>query len=310
MPQCQRPRIIKRTEVINGVWLILLGLVKKTVIADRLGQVADWGFGGVSAPTNDWNSWLYVYAFAFQIYGDFSGYSDMARGLSKLMGFELVVNFKAPYLTSNPPAFWQNWHISLSTWLRDYLYIPLGGNRKGRGRTYLNLITTMLLGGLWHGAGLAYLLWGLYHGALLAIHRLWHDLIGRKESNPASVDSQRNVASPGWNTFRIIIFFHLICVGWLLFRAGSLSIGINPWTMVRSYLNAMFQLSPPGSVDPMILAIGLLGCLAFLAQAYHESMDHFAEWPLRKQILATASSLTTLVIFGVFEGSQFIYFQF
>ena len=312
LPQCQRPRVIRVGQVTDGIWLILMGYVKKVVIADRLAGLVNWGFAQPGPPLADANAWLILYAFAFQIYGDFSGYSDIARGLSKLMGFELTHNFKAPYLVSNPSAFWQNWHISLSTWLRDYLYIPLGGNRRGRARTYANLMTTMVLGGLWHGAGAAYLLWGLYHGALLAAHRAWHDLtcFGSRgtDSQPrgGANESQRGTVL---RLVCIIVFFHVTCVGWLLFRAGALPAGMNQVNTVIAYLQAM--VSWPASGPSLLLQPVLcLGLIALFFQWQHERMDRFSTWRVRWQAMAVVIALALIVSLGVFEGAQFIYFQF
>jgi D-alanyl-lipoteichoic acid acyltransferase DltB (MBOAT superfamily) len=313
LPQCQRARVINSTEVVNGIWQILMGYVKKVVIADRLAGIVNWGFGQPAPPFADANAWLIVYAFAFQIYGDFSGYSDIARGLSKLMGFELVTNFKAPYLVTNPSAFWQNWHISLSTWLRDYLYIPLGGNRRGPTRTYANLMVTMLLGGLWHGAGAAYLLWGLFHGTMLAIHRAWGDLTGLGRRNKEPVPAQETNSRrfwPAWLTdvALAVLFFHLTCVGWLLFRAGSVSPHFSQVQVVSSYLHAMFQL--PGTISPLVQPVLVLGGLAMLFQWKHERMDNFSKWHMPWQAAAVVLALAAVAGLGVFQGAQFIYFQF
>ncbi len=311
LPQCEAPRVVKRDEVVNGVWLILMGLVKKVVIADRLAPVVDWGFSGSAPPFEGLNAWLIIYAFAFQIYGDFSGYSDIARGLSKLMGFELTVNFQAPYLVTNPSRFWQNWHISLSTWLRDYLYIPLGGNRYGLGKTYRNLMLTMLLGGLWHGAGSAYVLWGLYHGLLLAGHRWWQTLTGADKPRT----SQTGGSPSGWlprlkGAVMIFLFFHITCVGWLIFRAGSLPPRLNQLQTVENYLRAMFNLGSWGSPHPLILGLAVLGGVSFLFQWKQAAMNRFYHWPSHWQTLAVISSLAAITFLGVFEGAQFIYFQF
>ncbi len=307
LPQCQRPRVVQPAEVTNGIWLILVGFVKKVVIADRLAEVVNWGFGQGAPPFPDANSWLIIYAFAFQIYGDFSGYSDIARGLSKLMGFELVENFRAPYLVTNPSEFWRHWHISLSTWLRDYLYIPLGGNRKGGMRTYGNLMLTMLLGGLWHGAGAAYLLWGLYHGILLAVHRAWLDLVSRLESKR---DPSAGFWPWGKRAFLILFFFHLTCVGWLLFRAGALPSEFSQVAAVRSYLQAMSTLPAGLSVSPLAYGVGILGCLTLLLQWQQRAMDRFAGWPTWLKAGSMVVALSAIVSLGVFEGAQFIYFQF
>jgi len=300
LPQCQRPRQLNPAEVVNGIWLILMGYVKKVVIADRLAGVVNWGFSGQAAPYPDANVWLVLYAFAFQIYGDFSGYSDIARGLSKLMGFELTHNFKAPYLATNPSQFWQHWHISLSTWLRDYLYIPLGGNQRGRARTYANLMITMILGGLWHGAGMAFVLWGLFQGALLAIHRLWRDILLKGKSPSAPLAITR------W--FWILVFFHVTCLGWLFFRAGTVGADLNQLALVENYLSAMARW--PGHLSPLLQPVLVLGALAMLFQWSHAGMERFASWPARWQAAAVVMALSAITALGVFEGAQFIYFQF
>lgn len=305
LPQCEQPRVIRHDHVINGIWLVLLGFFKKVVIGDRLAQVVNWGFAGHAAPFPDANVWLVVYAFAFQIYADFSGYSDIARGLSKLMGFELPENFRAPYLVTNPPAFWQHWHISLSTWLRDYLYIPLGGNRRGPVRTYANLMTTMLLGGLWHGAGIAYLLWGFFHGLLLVVHRAWTGLFGKKEGAEGTVSS----IWTRWSLpVRVVIFFHLTCLGWLFFRAGSLPPEVSQTAMVKSFLQAMVRW--PQQFDAILPGVLLACAVALVLQWKNDAMQRFVTWPTRWQAAAVAVVLLAIAGLGVFEGAQFIYFQF
>ncbi len=312
LPQCQRPRVIIPAEVLNGVWQILMGYVKKVVIADRLAEITRLGFSGPGAPFPDANAWFIIYAFAFQIYGDFSGYSDIALGLAKLMGFELTLNFKAPYFVTNPSDFWGNWHISLSTWLRDYLYIPLGGNRRGPVRTYANLMITMLLGGLWHGAGLAFVLWGFYHGTLLALHRAWRAFTG--------ADATANESTEGWTRSRIwrraqhillvLLFFQITCVGWLLFRAGSLPPKFDQAHMVFSYLHAMFHWPLAAGVTPLARPVIVLGGLALFFQWQHEKMGHFSDWKTGWQAVALALALAAIAGLGVFDGAQFIYFQF
>lgn len=169
------PQILKKPEVstsmiTEGGWLIFWGLFKKAVIADNLAVIADQAFS--SSTLTGGELLIAVYAFAIQIYCDFSGYSDIARGVARTMGYNLMLNFKVPYFSTNPSEFWHRWHISLSSWLRDYLYIPMGGNRYGNLKTYRNLFATMLLGGLWHGAAWTFVLWGAYHGILLAMHRI------------------------------------------------------------------------------------------------------------------------------------------
>jgi alginate O-acetyltransferase complex protein AlgI len=314
LPQCQHARRIKPNEVVNGIWQILMGYIKKVVIADRLADIVTWGFSQQSPPFADANAWVFIYAFAFQIYGDFAGYSDIARGLSKLMGFELVTNFRAPYLVTNPSAFWQNWHISLSTWLRDYLYIPLGGNRRGPWRTYANLMTTMVLGGLWHGAGAAFLLWGLYHGLLLSIHRAWQTFtVKRSAGRPKAVKAKHGEVRLGAALkycLLALLFFHLTCIGWLLFRAGSVSPRLDQVQIVVSYLRAMFHWPLAGRVTVLIWPVMVLGGLAMFFQWQHEKMDRFSTWKIHWQATATTLALSAIIALGVFKGSQFIYFQF
>ena len=159
---------------------------------------------------------LAIYAFAFQIYCDFSGYTDAARGIAKCLGFELALNFNLPYFATSPQDFWSRWHISLSTWLRDYLYIPLGGSRGGTVELYRNLMLTMIIGGLWHGAAWTFVLWGTYQGVLLVGHRLAQPLARPHPPRPS------RSTGPAGRRVRIVATFHLVCFGWLLFRAGSL----------------------------------------------------------------------------------------
>jgi D-alanyl-lipoteichoic acid acyltransferase DltB (MBOAT superfamily) len=170
LPQMLLPRRPTLTQWHEGCYLFYWGLFKKIVVADTLARVVDRSFANPSS-LNTFSALATVYAFAWQIYGDFSGYTDMARGCSKWFGIELQINFNVPYLAVDPSDFWQRWHISLSSMLRDYLYIPLGGSRYGSARTMGNLMTTMLLGGLWHGASWTFVLWGFYHGLLLVVYR-------------------------------------------------------------------------------------------------------------------------------------------
>jgi alginate O-acetyltransferase complex protein AlgI len=214
IPQITHPRKVELPKIYDGLHLIFWGLFKKVCLADNLAVYADLYFG--KANPNGADTVLGVLAFTFQIYCDFSGYSDMARGMAKLMGFEFIENFKRPYLATNPSDFWRRWHISLSTWLRDYLYKPLGGSRKGRVRTYINLSITMVIGGLWHGAAWNFILWGFYHGVLLALYRVASPYFARAQAF-FKLDG-----NPAWTALKIGLMFTLTCYGWLLFRAKSL----------------------------------------------------------------------------------------
>ncbi|HEX7009741.1 MAG TPA: MBOAT family O-acyltransferase, partial [Phycisphaeraceae bacterium] len=209
--QDRRPR--DADDVLAGVTRILWGLLKKVVFADWLAVYVNMAYGHPNAAT-PWDLLLATYAFAFQIYLDFSAYSDIAIGLSRTMGVKLVENFRWPYLSRNVGEFWRRWHISLSTWLRDYLYIPLGGSRRGMARTASNVIIVMFLGGLWHGADWKFAVWGLYIGLALAVHHAWARWRGTR------VDENTPFA---WRQApAILLTFHVILVSWVFFRAESM----------------------------------------------------------------------------------------
>ena len=212
LPQVLRPRpALEADDLRVGAYLIGWGLFKKVIVGDGCARLVNTVFADHGA-FSGLDHLVALYAFAFQIYGDFSGYSDMAVGVARLFGFHLVANFNLPYFATNPSDLWRRWHISLSSWLRDYLYIPLGGNRGGPIRTYRNLIVTMGLGGLWHGAQWTMVMWGLYHGVALAVHRL----VGKAPGAASAGDADR------WRILKIVGMFQVTCLGWLLFRASSL----------------------------------------------------------------------------------------
>lgn len=225
LPQLEQHRRAAPLD-FTAIALIGFGAFKK-IIADHYVQVVDPVFNALSE-AHPLAVWVATYCFAIQIYLDFSGYSDIAVGLARLLGFDIVQNFEAPYAADSPSDFWRRWHISLSTWLRDYLYIPLGGSRGGNARTMLNLFITMVLGGLWHGAAWNYVLWGVYHGGLLALGRLsMFERLGRLLPRRAESRAEHSNVAPSrgrWSAIlRRIATFHLICLGWALFRAESLS---------------------------------------------------------------------------------------
>src|SRR3954467_14074546 len=215
LPPIEKPRRFDLHQLYQGAYLIFWGLTKKVVVADNLALIVNDLFG--KWETIDGGlALLAIYAFAFQIYCDFSGYTDAARGIAKCLGFELALNFNLPYFATSPKDFWARWHISLSTWLRDYLYIPLGGNRGGQLRLYRNLMLTMIIGGLWHGNRWTYVIWGFYQGVLLVGHRLAEPWLARvRRADP--------VEQRCWKLVRIAVTFHLVCLGWLIFRAESMA---------------------------------------------------------------------------------------
>jgi alginate O-acetyltransferase complex protein AlgI len=197
-------------DVLRGLLLLFLGLAKKMVMADQFAQIANGYFQNVSKRPGMAAAWSAAIAFGIQIYFDFSGYTDMAIGMAKLLGFHFPVNFRRPYLASSITDFWHRWHMSLSRWLRDYLYIPLGGNRHGRLETYRNLMLTMLLGGLWHGASWNFVVWGGYHGTLLSLERMFR---GKASAQPARWTV--------WYPLQAAFTFGLVTIGWVFFRAAS-----------------------------------------------------------------------------------------
>ncbi|MEN8184296.1 MAG: MBOAT family protein, partial [Myxococcota bacterium] len=213
LPQ-MRKRRLEIERIAAGGWLLLWGTYKKVVVADNLAPLVEAVYAPGASPAAGELAFASV-AFALQIYCDFSGYTDIARGSARLFGFELMLNFRLPYLATSPRDFWRRWHISLSTWLRDYLYIPLGGNRSGRIVSQRNLMITMLLGGLWHGAAWNFVLWGGYHGGLLAVHRALLPVLERIRPGAAA-------ARAAWWTLRVAATFLLVLLGWVLFRVDSL----------------------------------------------------------------------------------------
>lgn len=233
LPQVQRPRSPLTAEMLrDGLWLIAWGLYKKMIIADNLAGTVNQIFqpfdnihrGGPvpPVPTDGLSVWVAVIAFAFQIYGDFSGYTDVARGTAKILGFDIMLNFNLPYFATTPAMFWRRWHISLSTWLRDYLYISLGGNRHGEAKTYRNLMATMLLGGFWHGARWNFVLWGAYHGSLLCIYRA----LGLEGERRGKISRLKHFGM--W-----LLMFVFTLIGWLLFRAQNAA-------TIGAFLQSMF----------------------------------------------------------------------
>jgi alginate O-acetyltransferase complex protein AlgI len=275
-----------------GARLFLLGLIKKAVIADHMPALVDPVF---TAP-GEFSSvatWIAVLCYATQIYCDFSGYSDMAVGTAHAFGYKLPMNFNMPYGSANITEFWRRWHISLSTWLRDYLYIPLGGNRRGTGATYRNLIVTMLLGGLWHGAGWNFVLWGFYHGALLSLHRV----LQRRLRFLGSALKPVNIACT----------FFLVTLGWVLFRSQSLS---DAWLIYQR----MFTVTAGQNFSRAEISVAIAAWCAVLAG--HVAGSYLTLGSLWRRlpvpVLATAMAGCFLLVQLLMPdgGGAFIYFQF
>lgn len=297
IPQIANPRRLDLQLLKSGLWLMLLGFFKKVFVADNLAPHVDSIFS--IANPDALTVMAGGYLFAFQIYADFSGYTDIARGVSRMLGIELRLNFNFPYRSTSPQEFWRRWHISLSSWLRDYLYFSLGGNRQSKIRTYVNLMLTMLLGGLWHGAAWNYVCWGAYQGLMLCVHR-WY--IGRFKP----------IFRPGalLQVVKILLFFQLVCYGWILFRAQSLSqigdftVGLSRWD--TSTVSLQMYLPLIQFALPLLLMEW-----AFTRKTLPPSLAPGLA-PALAPVIRTATAAAAFYLF-VFHGEvseSFIYFQF
>ncbi len=290
LPQLRREPDVSRERIHTGLALMFRGLFKKVVLADLL---AGLGVDAVFANPGEFSSLtllLAIYGYSFQIYNDFSGYSDVAIGAARFLGFNIPANFNRPYLSQNMREFWTRWHISLSTWLRDYLYIPLGGGHRAPGRVVFNLMTTMVLGGLWHGAAINFVLWGLWHGILLVLSR------GISKS-PA----QASVFQTLW---RRAACFHLVGVSWLLFRISSFS-------SLVAYVRGLLRFTGDLQVSwAFILVLGIAAGAHFTPKGFFDRvMERFAGAPVLVQAAGYAGLL--MLFSGLsFGAPAFIYFQF
>lgn len=295
LPQMQQPRTVTHESVASGTWLAIWGLFKKVVVADNLATLVDGAFGAPEA--SGAMGLMATYAFAMQIYCDFSGYSDIARGVARMMGFDLMENFRLPYFAKNPKEFWGRWHISLSTWLKDYVYIPLGGNRRGARRQTLNLFATMLLGGLWHGAAWTFVAWGAFHGTLLAAWHTWT----RRTGHAKAPDSGR------WAWTRRVVMFHLACLGWVFFRADSFG---KAWGVLsRMFTGWCWDIRAAN----MLTAMLLLCAPMWIVQALQWTTDDMEAARKLSPVPKAALWLVMALMFtwlGNTGGGAFIYFQF
>ncbi len=297
LPQLAVRRNPNHIRVNRAFLLIVGGLFKKVVISNMLATrlvepvfQAPQSFGG-------WDTLLAVYGYAAQIYCDFSGYTDIAIGCALLLGYRFPRNFNAPYTAADPQEFWRRWHISLSTWLRDYLYFPLGGSRKGRLRTYLNLMVTMLLGGLWHGAAWTFVAWGGLHGGYLVVHRLWARL-----KWPWLL---RWRATAAWKWAARILLFHAVCAGWIFFRSSSFELAFQVFGRLKAPGIATLATTPV----MLVLFLGLAG--QFMPPRWRNSFEvELGRWPALARGATVAVAIATIEILGPTGVAPFIYFQF
>ena len=301
LPQLQDDRQPDIETATRGFEQVLRGYFKKVVVADSLAPIVDAYF--VDPSLHDGASLLIaIYFYAFQIYCDFSGYTDIALGCARLLGYDLGVNFDRPYFSRTFSEFWTRWHISLSSWLRDYLYIPLGGNRGGAVKTYRNLALTMLLGGLWHGASWTFVAWGGLHGAYLVVERLVERPLARLAAALRLPPSVRSFLA-------VVLVFHLTTFAWIFFRAPSFA---TAWAVIAGIATrTTLSLAQVQSKFPIAKGVGL--CVVLMAAELLSFRPAFGERFRTSPALRYASAagiVWSLALLGAFSGNNFIYFQF
>ena len=304
IPQMHKIPLLTRSDFGRGLFLILCGLIKKTVISDYISyNFVDRIFDAPLLYTGVENL-LGVYGYALQIYCDFSGYSDMAIGIALLLGFRFNLNFDSPYQSASITEFWRRWHISLSSWLKDYLYISLGGNRKGKIRTYINLFITMLLGGLWHGASVRFILWGALHGLALAVHKFVMGCFPSFKATGSEMHWGRRILGT-------LITFHLVCFGWIFFRADSMqTVG-----QILSQIATNFHAEILGQfIAGYSMVFGLM-LVGYISHFMPKKWDTFMGQIVTRAPLLVQALLLIIVIFIIIQFKStnvqpFIYFQF
>lgn len=292
LPQFRKMHSFSYENAMKGLRLMLWGYFLKLVLADRCGIYVDAIFNGVQYH-NGGSYLLASFIFPFQIYGDFAGYSLTAIGVAKVLGFDLMENFRRPYFSTTVTEFWRRWHISLSTWFRDYLYIPLGGNRVGKIRCYVNIMITFIVSGLWHGANWTFIIWGTLHGTLQCIEKVlgWN-----------------RVAWKGWNKFiHWSLTFAIVCLAWIFFRANNIG---DAFTVIRGiFLDLSIPFIPVADMIGIISALGIVFVKELLDEYCPDfSISDSRFWIVRH--LYIVAIITYIILFGVLNGDQFIYFQF
>ncbi len=302
LPQVRKPLTVTREMFGMGLWFIMIGLFKKAVISDYIGvNFVNRIFDDPSLYTGLENL-IGIYGYALKLYCDFSGYSDMAIGIALWLGFHIPANFRSPYQSVNITEFWRRWHISLSSWLRDYLYISLGGNRKGKLRMYLNLFLTMLLGGLWHGASLNFIVWGSIHGAALVVHKWWREKMHRA----------KDYCAKGWRkVLSILLTFHVVCLCWLFFANATFDAS-------RTMLTKIFTEFHGETIDqflvgyPLVTTLIVVGfVLHFLPDSWGDKLGgRISRAPLWAQIAVFLLMIVLVIQIKSSDVQPFIYMQF
>ena len=299
LPQLQQERTVSKEQIRDGIALIILGLVRKVLIADLVATYVDEAYANVFGMTSA-DLLVRMWLFAIQIYGDFAGYSDMARGISKLFGIELHINFATPFLSQNITELWRRWHISLSSWLRDYVYIPLGGNRKGAGRTYFNNFTTMIVSGLWHGANWTFVGFGAVNGVSLAIHKAW--LRFRKIEVPKGYGTPKFTM---WSPLKMFVTFNLYAFSLLLFRTPNFATFGNYVSRMASFAPGI-HLGSTLFVVPFVLLSLSLDVLQYTGIGQRA----VGRMGFATRTIAFGVLFALVLIAGSDNSLPFIYFQF
>src|SRR5262245_61487488 len=298
LPQMVTPPGVGRRQILDGLHSIILGLFKKLFIADRLAQFVDMVFQNPDAYGAIMHRWA-ILAYACQIYCDFSGYCDIAIGCAKWFGFDLPVNFRFPYLSRSMAELWRRWHVTLSTWLRDYLYVSLGGRRRGQAWAIGNLLVTMPLCGLWNGASWNYVLWGFYNGVLLAVHRVWDRALQGREW----ADRIRGNAAYQFAAWAATM---------LQFLAGLVFVRAESWFGWLLFQRALFGGGATGASEVPIWVAALVGltALGHIMGGLPREYGNLRKMPSLVRGWAYAAAIALVIVFGPGAGKAFIYFQF
>ncbi len=300
LPQLKNNDTLKLANLANGMQIFMFGIFKKLVLADNISVFVDDVFAKPLA-FSSLTVILSVIAYSIQIYCDFSGYSDMAVGIAKCFGYDFLANFNMPYISKNVTEFWKRWHISLSSWLQEYLYIPLGGNRKGKTRTYINLMLTMILGGLWHGANYTFIFWGLLHGLALCVHKVYMKL--KKNKNRTAVGS----------CVSVVVTYIFVCLCWVFFRADNFTIAIDVLKKMFVWSGGITQIFSWAVFGIVVLLIATTVAVLRSKKNNEKYVNGF--YPLLD--LNKISGLTLfileimiIIMLAYTKSNPFIYFQF
>lgn len=295
LPQIKTCRKFDATMATQGLKWFVWGLFLKVMMADRLGMYVDKVLDNYMFNSGT-SCLLAVVYYSFQIYGDFAGYSFMAMGVGKLMGFNLINNFQRPYLSTSITDFWRRWHISLSTWLKDYVYIPLGGSRCSKGRNYWNIFVTFLVSGIWHGANWTFILWGILHGVFQIIEKM----LGWQKCTTSSKLIRFS---------RILLTFTLVSIAWIFFRQPTIG---DAFGVIERILTEHGTLFKPSNKDVVfsLLSIGIVVCADLMREFQTNKFYRIIQAPIAIRWCMYYALLLLILLSGVFDSSQFIYVSF